>query len=175
MYSDRMEIRNRGGLFGGITVDELGEVHPNTRNAKLASTIELLEQTENRFTGIPLMRKEMEATNLPAPEFINRNSEFTVILKNDIDKRLNTQGNSGIEKLKNLSDTEMKIYEYCKTSKTKKEISDHVELTYNYTALELIKPLVERGVLRLTLPEKPRSKNQRYIQFGSLLNIQFNL
>ena len=38
MYRDRMEITNSGGLYGKITIDALGKVHPETRNAVLANT-----------------------------------------------------------------------------------------------------------------------------------------
>ena len=38
MYRDRMEITNSGGLYGKITIDALGKVHPETRNAALANT-----------------------------------------------------------------------------------------------------------------------------------------
>ena len=58
MYRDRMEITNSGGLYGKITIDALGKVHPETRNAALANMLELLKVTENRYSGIPTMRKE---------------------------------------------------------------------------------------------------------------------
>ena len=58
MYRDRMEISNSGGLYGKITIDALGKVHPETRNAALANMLELLKVTENRYSGIPTIRKE---------------------------------------------------------------------------------------------------------------------
>ncbi|MGN1143788.1 MAG: RNA-binding domain-containing protein, partial [Anaerovoracaceae bacterium] len=49
MYRDRMEIINSGGLYGKITIDALGKVRPETRNAALANMLELLRITENRY------------------------------------------------------------------------------------------------------------------------------
>ena len=46
MYRDRMEIKNSGGLYGKITIDSLGKVRPETRNAALANILELLRITE---------------------------------------------------------------------------------------------------------------------------------
>lgn len=37
MYRDRLEITNSGGLYGKISIDVLGKVHPETRNATLAN------------------------------------------------------------------------------------------------------------------------------------------
>ena len=58
MYRDRMEVINSGGLYGKISIDALGKVHPETRNAALANMLELLKITENRYSGIPTMRSE---------------------------------------------------------------------------------------------------------------------
>ena len=45
MYRDRMEVINSGGLYGKISIDALGKVHPETRNAALANMLELLRIT----------------------------------------------------------------------------------------------------------------------------------
>ena len=45
MYRDRMEVTNSGGLYGKISIDALGKVHPETRNAALANMLELLNIT----------------------------------------------------------------------------------------------------------------------------------
>ncbi len=55
---DRMEIINSGGLYGKISTDALGKVQPEARNAALANISKLLNITENRYSGIPTMRKE---------------------------------------------------------------------------------------------------------------------
>ena len=66
MYSDRMEIISSGGLYGKITIDSLGKVRPDTRNAALANMLEILHITENRYSGIPTIRKEFASAGLPA-------------------------------------------------------------------------------------------------------------
>lgn len=58
MYRDRMEIIKCGGLYGRITIDALGKVRPETRNATLSNMLDLLKITENRYSGIPTTRKE---------------------------------------------------------------------------------------------------------------------
>lgn len=69
MYRDRMVIRNRGGLYGGGSLKQLGKGRPETRNAALANMLELLHVTENRYSGIPTIFREMETAGLPEPKF----------------------------------------------------------------------------------------------------------
>lgn len=57
-----------------------------------------------------------------------------------------------------------RILEFCKTARTKKEISEHIE--YNnltYMTRTYNKPLLESGKLAYTIPEKPQSRLQKYI------------
>ena len=59
LYSDRLEIINPGGLYGRMTVDQLGEVQPDTRNPALVTAMETLGKAENRYSGIPTIRYEI--------------------------------------------------------------------------------------------------------------------
>lgn len=43
MFEDRMEIRNPGGIYGRIKIDQLGKVQPDTRNPVIASELEVLK------------------------------------------------------------------------------------------------------------------------------------
>ena len=61
--------KNSGGLYGKITIDSLGKVRPETRNAALANILELLRITENRYSGIPTIRTAFREAGLPAPVF----------------------------------------------------------------------------------------------------------
>lgn len=60
---DRIEVTNKGGLYGRISVDLLGKVRPETRNPALANILEILGETENRYSGIPTIQKEMMKAN----------------------------------------------------------------------------------------------------------------
>jgi len=83
MYNDRLEIINRGSLYGKLTFDQLGKIHGDTRNRTIAGILEVLKIAENRYSGIPTIRLEMEKYNLPAPIFENRRGSFVVTLTND--------------------------------------------------------------------------------------------
>jgi ATP-dependent DNA helicase RecG len=82
IYRDRLELENPGGLYGRLTIDELGKAVADTRNEFIAGILEILIGSENRFTGIPTVRGVMRENGLPEPEFSNRRGQFKVILRN---------------------------------------------------------------------------------------------
>ena len=90
MYEERMEIHNPGGLYGRITVDQLGKIQPDTRNPVLASALEVLGITENRYSGIPTIKRELEEYHLKAPVFLNERGNFSVIFykENKVEKSI---------------------------------------------------------------------------------------
>ena len=57
-----------------------------------------------------------------------------------------------------------KILEFCKIARSKKEISEHISYkNLTYMTRVYIKPLLESGKLACTIPEKPKSRFQKYI------------
>lgn len=54
---------------------------------------------------------------------------------------------------------------YCKVPRSRQEMQDFCEIkTREYFRKNILKPMLARGLVRETIPEKPRSKNQRYIK-----------
>lgn len=83
LFEDRLEIRNPGGLYGRMRIDQLGKVQPDTRNPVLAVAMEILGETENRYSGIPTIMREMRQAGLQPPEFRNERGTFVVCLKKE--------------------------------------------------------------------------------------------
>ena len=81
VYEDRLEVRSPGGLYGRLRVDQLGKVQPDTRNPVLAVAMEALGETENRYSGIPTMRRELKQAGMQPPEFRNERGTFVVCFK----------------------------------------------------------------------------------------------
>ncbi|HYF83767.1 MAG TPA: ATP-binding protein [Clostridia bacterium] len=155
IYSDRMEIINEGGLYGKLTIDSLGKIHTDTRNQTLTNILEILKIAENRYSGIPTIRMEMQEHNLPEPIFENKRGSFIVTLKN----RMETQIESGMVR---TGDIQSDLLKFCITPKTREEIAKFVGRTQYYTMKTLVMPLVEQSLLKLTIPNKPKSRNQKY-------------
>ena len=81
VFEDRLEIRSPGGLYGRLRVDQLGKVQPDTRNPVLAVAMEALGETENRYSGIPTMRRELKQAGMHPPEFRNERGTFGVCFR----------------------------------------------------------------------------------------------
>ena len=151
MFENRIEIRNPGGIYGRIRIDQLGKVQPDTRNPIIASELEVLKITENRYSGIPTIRREMKEHGLPEPLFENKRNEFVVTLFNKTE--------SPIDDIHDNTD----LITFCKTPRTRQEISDYLDLkTVYFVTKKYIQPLVNQGKLKLLYPDKPNSKNQKY-------------
>lgn len=163
LYTNRMEIINPGGLYGRMTIDQLGQAQPDTRNPVLVTAMELLGQTENRYSGVPTIRYAMAQQGLPKPEFINSRGEFKVILYNDAQRQtvaVDPRGNT--EKTEDID--EKGLIAFCSTPRTRAEIIEYLAISSGQYALRrYLDPLVRAGAIVMTMPDKPRSPNQQYV------------
>ena len=152
MFSDRLEIENPGGLYGRMTLDRLGKFAADTRNPAIANAMEILGETENRYSGIPTIINAMEEYGLPAPKFESDRGIFKVTLYNQSKEKI-------------VSDPVMaEIMDFCRTPKSRSELETLFKgrMTIAYLMEKYVKPMTEKNQLALTIPEKPKSKNQKY-------------
>ena len=157
MFADRMVVRNPGGLYGRMTIDQLGKMQPDTRNPFLVTAMEALSQTENRYSGIPRIRTAMEEAGQPEPVFEDIRGEFSVTLFNHKVSEQSFGPETG-------NDIETRLLEFCATPRTRTEIADFFGLTsIPYAIRRYVDPLVQSGKMQLTIPDKPRSRNQKYV------------
>lgn len=151
MYNDRLEVKNPGGLYGRLTIDQLGKVQPDTRNPVLATAMETLNLTENRYSGIPTIRSEMKNAGLPAPVFEDSRGTFTVTLFKNSDK------------IKSTGDINESILDFCSVPRTRMEIANFLGIsTPTYAISKYIKPLIKAGKIEMTNLERPNSPSQKY-------------
>ena len=150
VFSDRLEVRNPGGLYGRLSIDMLGNAQPDTRNPVLANALEVMQVTENRYSGIPTIRREMMSANHPEPEFTAIHGEFRVCLRNAV-----------ISAADDEKTTE--ILEFCRTPRSKKELAKFLGIkSVTYGIKRYVEPLVENGLLALSEPKNPGSRSQKY-------------
>lgn len=151
IYTDRLEVTNPGGLYGRLTIDTLGNAQPDTRNPVLATALEVMGVTENRYSGIPTIRREMQEQKLPAPEFFNARGEFKVILRNQTDEHIA------------VTDKTSAILEFCRTPRSRQELSEFLGVTSTtYAIKRYVQPLIDEGLIRLSNPNAPGSRSQKY-------------
>ena len=158
MYPDRIEIKNPGGIYGRLKIDQLGKIQPDTRNPVLVTALEVMGITENRYSGIPTIRRSMAAYGLEEPVFSDRRGTFTVALANTVKKNMASEKNT-------LSDKEEKLLDFLSRPRSRKELVEYLGLSSSAYAIQTyINPLIEKGLIRLSIPEKPSSRNQRFMR-----------
>jgi len=152
MYKDRIEVENPGGLYGRLSVSDLGKLPGDTRNPFLAGNLEVLIGTENRFSGIPTVRRQMEEYGLKPPVFESKRGNFKATLFNQPDAEIQP-----------ASPNERMILDFCREPRSKAEIAEMLGIHTVYFAVKnYIRPLIMQGKLAMTIPQKPQSSNQKY-------------
>jgi len=151
MFEDRLEIENPGGLYGRGTLEQLGEVAMDVRNPYIAGALEVFIQSENRYSGIPTMRREMREHGLRPPVFQDRRGIFRVIFYNHP---------SAENEETNLTD---RLIAFCAEPKSREELAKEFGFSApTYFINTYVKPLIAEGRIAMTLPETPKSKKQKY-------------
>jgi ATP-dependent DNA helicase RecG len=136
-----------------MSIEQLGYARPDLRNPSLAVMTEVLTSTENRYSGIPTMRRTMKEFGLPAPKFENRRDEFVVTLYNTPEEA----------EMKKPAEPGRDLLGCCQTPRTRQEIAAYLGIrTVSYAMDKFVKPLLKEGRLKMTLPQKPQSRKQKY-------------
>lgn len=156
------------------------------RNETIVKLLETLGGIlENRHTGISTMNKKMKEANLPEPIFSNEREDFVVTFyngeypelypeellkyKNTLEeskKDLRRKQQQTYEKTyeKTYENIEEKILKFCSKAKSAKEIAGYCGFkSVDRFKRNHIKPLLEDKKIKMTIPDKPTSKNQKYI------------
>lgn len=164
MFDDHITVESPGTLPGIVRLNNMREIH-FSRNPKITSLLHEYEYVREFGEGIDRMYLEMERAGLPEPEYRAEAFMVYATIKNkkflEDKKRDNTQDNTQGNTQDNTQD---KILKYCKIPRSKKEITmflgykDAKSVAKNY-----LKPLIQAGRLAMTIPDKPSSRNQKYI------------
>ncbi len=157
IYPDRIVITNPGGIYGRLRVDQLGKMQPDTRNPVLARALETLGITENRYSGIPTIRRAMAAYGLREPVFLDERGRFTVILYNRM------APDAALPDMK-LSEKDKALLRFMNIPRSRQEVIAFLGLqSPTYAMQTYVNPLIEKGLVRLSIPDKPSSQNQRFV------------
>lgn len=155
IYEDRLEISNRGEIYGAAPVSALGRMEIGKRNAFLVDILEAVHKTENRNSGILTMRAECKAWGLPEPLFYCLHGEFKVVFKNSL-----PANNVKFDR----EEAEKSFLEYCELPRSREELAAFAGMNQSYVMTTWIRPLVKAGKLLRTDPESPKSPFQRFVR-----------
>lgn len=161
IFTDRLVVENPGGLYGRLTVEDLGKAVADTRNPFIAGAMETLGLAENRFSGIPAIAEEMRAAGLPPAQFESFRGTFKVTLRNSTVKETAPAGAK--DSLPDPLPKAEALLLFCETPRSRREIAEFLGIgTSYYAQRKYLQPLLEAGKIKMTLPSAPRSKNQRF-------------
>jgi ATP-dependent DNA helicase RecG len=173
MFDDRLEIYSPGGMPDGTLIQErdIEEVPSTRRNPIISEIFHRLDFVERRGSGLKKIRNETANlygyTDDFAPKFKSTRTAFHVTLKNmNYDLHSDLSYNKQVAgQVTGQEDRAEKLLEYCNTPKTRREMQEFIGIAsrehFNKTVLL---PLLESGKLKMTIPDKPNSRNQKYVR-----------
>ena len=135
----------------------------------------LLEATYLERRGSGLRKIVSETEKLPGytetykPEFSSTATDFRVILKNvnyhlSQKNLVSDQDYDQVSDQDKLQDILHAVLDFCMTEKSKQEICSFIGYrNLTYFTRKYLNPLLKNGQIKMTIPDKPNSRNQKYI------------
>lgn len=168
IYPEKIEIFNYGEFPKGITIED--KILKNNisilRNPDIAHVTYLIGEMEKLGRGSLLIQKECNDYGLPSPEWKSeKNKGVTLTFFKSPLKNLTPQGENNdtpqdtpqdspqVKKLLNIINGEMSRDEL----QVKLELKDRKSFREGY-----LNPALDLGLIEMTIPDKPNSKNQKY-------------
>ena len=167
---DRIHIVSYTGPDRSISeksIEDKNMIARKYRNCRIGEFLKELKLTEGRNTGIPKIKRALKNNGSKEPIFeTNETRDYfitTIFMHSGFEDEIENRPRTDQEPTK-LNDQEIKILKFCKNPHSKKEIMEYMEYKHkrNFTILYL-KPLLEKGLLQMTIPETPNNKNQKYV------------
>jgi ATP-dependent DNA helicase RecG len=173
MFDDRLEIYSPGGMVDGALIQEreLDAVPSTRRNPIIAEIFHRLDYIERRGSGLRKIRTETSYlhgyTNEFAPQFISTPTAFHVIFRNMNYGVGTTTVHETIHETVHDGRKEKKIDEllsFCSFARSRDEMQAFWAISNRgHFRTAYLKPLLDSGKLKMVLPNKPSSHNQKYI------------
>ncbi|MGB5981192.1 MAG: ATP-binding protein [Nonlabens sp.] len=165
-YDDRIEISNSGPLPAQVTIDNI-KTERYARNPRLAITLEDLKYVRQLNEGVSRIYESMEKSMLSKPEYLEKNRNIHLILKNKISVHSKTIDDEVMLKVENkwndFNDSQKKILHYLfkEQSATIKELANFVEININ-TLRVYLNGLIDDDIL-FRNSDKKRDINAKYM------------
>ncbi len=160
VYDDKVTIFNTGALPMNWTVQDLMTFHSSIpHNPDIANAFFKSGMTEAWGRGIEKIIESNVNAGKPKPEFETLGNGLRVTFINDSGDLNGTSEQVG-EQVERLEG----VLRYCETARTRSEIQDYTSISSRRFLLEsILKPLLESKQLKMTIPDKPNSCNQKYV------------
>jgi len=156
---------NRSNRHGHIDPDNFT---PEAKNPLLAWFFVNIGRADWMGSGIRNLYKYSKIYTGSEPELIEGDVFKTIVpLKANVKnkKSVRTDLRTGTTQVSAQDERVSLLLEYCATPRTRDEIQQHYGIsTREYFRKKILKPLLESGRLKMTIPDKPNSHNQKYVK-----------
>ena len=95
VYDDRLEVTSPGGLYNGLTYEEIMNGHSKIRNKGIANIFSQMGLVEAWGSGIKRILNAAEEYGLPKPKFQEFDNMFRVVLFRNSFPMINEKENIG--------------------------------------------------------------------------------
>lgn len=141
------------------------------RNGRVGDFLKELHLTERRGTGVPKIKRALLNNGSPEAIFnIDDERTFfetTILIQPSFSEKEDSEIKEryGMNDLfSSISEQDIIVLKFCFEPKSKKEVLDKIGLSNRTERFNThIQPLVNKGLINLTIPDKPTSPNQKYI------------
>ena len=135
-------------------------------------TEQMTEQMEGQKTELDAIKAKKQAasqlTEHPAEHPTEQNSgQISGRIKEQVSEQVKKQVSEQVKEQviiqKSVADIEKAILKFCEKPKSRQEIQEYLGFkSRNNLIYRYIRPLLKKGKLELTIPDKPHSQNQKY-------------
>ena len=168
IYANRMEIVSPGGLPGNLSVADLGG-RSVRRNSLIADLLHRIAFIEKAGTGILRIRNESRDLRCPDPEF-EVNGFFTARFWPTPEVREATGAPTTTPITGQVADQvtvhvtdQVRLLSVVVGAMTREQLQAAVGLKHRgHFSRAYLLPALRAGLIEMTVPDKPRSRNQRY-------------
>ena len=185
VYNSRMFCTRWNGLEKGSIFDDalddkeydIYSIRSMRRNPVIADLFHRMKYMERRGSGLRKIVSETEKlpgySEIYKPEFFSTATDFRVILKN-VNYHLSQKDLVSDQDCDQVSDQDKSqdilhaVLDFCITEKSKHEICSFIGYrNLTYFTRKYLNPLLASGQLKMTIPDKPNSRKQKYITVHS--------
>ena len=146
-----------------------GQLPINYRARRIGEFLKELELAEGRSTGVPKILRAMRQNGSPEPVFESDEDRTWFLVRLPAHERAANEAAGQVTLQGTLQDTgqvtdhveQLVAVLTGKMSRTQIQAALHLKDRNHFTTVYL-KPALEAGLIEMTLPGKPTSRNQRY-------------
>lgn len=168
IYNNRIEFRNPG--YSLKDPDKFNIPGSEIRNTLIAPVFYDIGWADTKGTGMRTQILVLKDIGYPEVKWINSKGDdnFTLIFPYPADQvsdHVNDQVSDQVSAHAEKRDRTAKILKFCIKPRTLKELMEFLGLKHRtYFLNKILIPLIETGYIKRTIPDKPKSPKQKYVE-----------